>query len=185
MHLLLNNLNDKELLLRVRKLQDREAAGVLLDRYSHLLVAVSLPMLTTESTPEDAFPAITRQLLSRLQSVYGKVNETVYEMVQHYFSKSSKTTLPYRPGQTAVQRLESRVDHAGNNPIERDNIAGRLEEAMTRLQPDELQLITRFYLEHRSLQDLAKAQHSTTDKIRNNLKNVKKKLATHLMDQGL
>ena len=43
MHLQLNNLNDKELLLRMRKSQDREAAGVLLDRYSHLLVAVCLP----------------------------------------------------------------------------------------------------------------------------------------------
>jgi RNA polymerase sigma factor (sigma-70 family) len=185
MHLLLNNLNDKELLLRIRKTQDREAAGVLLGRYSHLLVAVSLPRLSNEKTAEEAFPVLTRQLFTRLQSTYGKISEAIYEMVQYYFHKGNKAPLPYPAAPAAIQRIESRVDLAGNNPIDKNTIAARLEEALDALQADERQLITRFYLEHRSLQELAKMQHTTTDKVRNNLKNVRKKLATHLMDQGI
>ncbi|WP_343703608.1 sigma factor-like helix-turn-helix DNA-binding protein [Chitinophaga sp.] len=186
MHLLLNNLNDKELLLRIRKLQDREAAGVLLDRYSHLLVATSLPRLGPENAAEEAFPALVRQLFTRLQSSYGKVSDTIYEMVQYYFHKGNKNPLPYPPSSpTAIQRLENRVDLAGNNPIEKDTIASRLEEGLNTLQPEERQLVTRFYLEHQSLQELARAQHTTTDKIRNHLRQIRKKLATHLMDQRL
>lgn len=186
MHLLLNNLNDKELLLRIRKLQDREAAGALLDRYSHLLVAMSIPKLTTEKTAEEAFPALIRQLFTRLQSTYGKINETIYEMVQYYFHKGSRTQPPFSHASSdAVQRIESRVELAGNNPIEKNTIASRLEDGLAALQADERQLVTRFYLEHQSLQELARAQHTTTDKVRNNLKNIRKKLAVHLMDKGI
>ncbi len=185
MHLLLNNLNDKELLLRIRKLQDREAAGALLGRYSHLLVAVSLPRLSSEKTAEEAFPALTRQLFTRLQSAYGKVSETVHETVQYYFHKGGKTAYPYQPtAPAAIQRLETRVELAGNNPIEKDAIAARLEKALEALQADERLLVTRFYLEHRPMQELARAQHTTTDKIRNSLKQVRKKIATHLMDEA-
>lgn len=183
MHLLLNNMNDKELLLRIRKTQDREAAGVLLDRYSHLLVAVSLPRLQAEKTAEEAFPALTRQLSTRLQTAYGKVSEIVHDVVQQYFSKSGKSTYTYPHASAAIHRLENRVDQAGNNPIEKNTIAARLETALDALPADEKRLVTGFYLEHRSLLELAKAQHTTADKIRNQLKEVRKKLATHLMDQ--
>ena len=90
MHLLLNNLNDKELLLRIRKLKDREAAGVLLGRYSHLLVAVSLPRLSSEKTAEEAFPTLTRQLFTRLQSAYGKLTKPFMKRCSITFIKAAK-----------------------------------------------------------------------------------------------
>lgn len=182
MHLLLNNLNDKELLLRIRKFQDREAVGVLMDRYSHLLVAVSLPKLTKEKTAETAFPELTKQLYGRIQTAFGKINESVYALVQSYFGKGNTVPVFY-PNQ-AMYRLETRIEHAGNNPIAKEALLKHLEKAIAALRADELQLITQFYLEQRSFSDISKQQHISYDKVRHTLKGVKKKLATHLMDQA-
>ncbi len=186
MHLLLNNLTDKELLLRIRKHQDQEAAGALLDRYSHLLVALSLPHLSAESRAETAFPDLTRQLYARLlHSTTNKVNEVLYALVTSYFSMRDKTQPPLPlPYEQAIQRLETRVENAGNNPIEKEALAAQLEKAFGTLQADEQMMVTRFYLEHQSLSDLAESQHTTTDEVRNKLKGAKKKLATYLMDQA-
>ncbi|WP_343308099.1 hypothetical protein AAHN97_13200 [Chitinophaga niabensis] len=182
MHLLLNNLTDKELLLRIKKFQDREAAGVLLDRYSHLLVAVSLPRFTSEKTAEVALPELTRQLYTRIQSAFGKLNESVYALVQSYFGKGSSVPVFY-PNQ-ALYRLETRIEHAGNNPIAKEALMTHLEKALTKLNAEDLQLITQFYLEQQSFSDIAKKQNISKDKVRHTLKGVKKKLATHLMDQA-
>ncbi|MBO9153853.1 sigma-70 family RNA polymerase sigma factor [Chitinophaga sp. GCM10012297] len=182
MHLQLNNLNDKELLLRMRKLQDREAAGVLLDRYSHLLVAVCLPKLSKEKPAETVFPVLTRQLFAQLSSSFGKINETVYAIVQSYFSKGNKTNVPYHSPVQTIQRLESQVEQAGNNPIARTALTERIEQALQTLSGEEARLITGFYLEHLTLQELAMHQHTTADKIRNSLKGIRKKIATQLKD---
>lgn len=182
MHLLLNNLTDKELLLRIKKFHDREAAGVLLDRYSHLLVAVSLPKLSNEKTAETAFPELTRQLYNRVQTAFGKINESVYALVQSYFGKGGSVPVFY-PNQT-LYRLETRIEHAGNNPIAKEALLTHLEKALTQLNAEDLQLITLFYLEQQSFSDIAKKQNISRDKVRHTLKGVKKKLATHLMDQA-
>ncbi|RPD43258.1 RNA polymerase sigma factor [Chitinophaga barathri] len=183
MHLQLNNLNDKELLLRMRKLQDREAAGVLLDRYSHLLVAVCMPKLSKEKPAETVFPAITRQLFTQLSSSFGKINETVYAIVQSYFVKGNKPTAQYIPPPSqAIQRLELQVEQAGNNPIAKATLTARIEQALSQLSKEEAELLTGFYLEHQTLQDLAQRRHITADKVRNSLKGIRKKIATQLKD---
>ncbi|TWV89427.1 hypothetical protein [Chitinophaga pinensis] len=61
----LTNLPDNELMARARKLKDEEAAGILLERYSHLLAAVSLPSLNSYgNTPDDFFPSLLRRLFT-------------------------------------------------------------------------------------------------------------------------
>ena len=187
MQLLLNNLSDKELLYRIRKLEDREAAGVLLDRYSHLLVAACLPRLTQEQRAEVVFPALTQQLFSRSQFLYGKVNQAVYTLIQNYFNTGSKLhTTPYEPRHAqAVHHLESRVEHAGTNPIERETLARQLELALEKLDGMEKQLIAQFYIEHRSFSELSQMHNTTAEKIRNQLSKAKKKLATQIDGSGL
>lgn len=182
MHLLLNNLTDKELLLRIRKFQDREAAGVLLDRYSHLLVAVCLPRLNSEKTAETALPDLSKQLYNRVQTAFGKINESIYALVQSYFGKGNSVPVFY-PNQ-ALYRLETRIEHAGNNPIAKEALLKHLENALSQLKAEDLQLISQFYLEQQSFSDIAKKQNISKDKVRHTLKGVKKKLATHLMDQA-
>lgn len=179
MHLLAN-LTDRELLIRIRKLYDREAIGVLLGRYCHLMVAMCLPRLGKDATADVVFPELVRQISGRLEHTTGKMNEQVHQSVYAYFSKKMQPFIP-PPYSQAVRRLENRVENAGNNPIERQALAGQLEKAITRLGAEELQLVQQFYVEHRLLKDLASERQTTPEKLRSQLKSIKKKLATQLI----
>lgn len=186
MHLVLNNLNDKELLYRIRKLEDREAIGVLLDRYSHLLVAVSLPQLDAKHPPETAFPSLSQLMAGRFQFLNGKVNESIYALIKSYFGKGSKLhTTPYEHKHAqAIQQIEHRVENASSNPIERDKLARQLDEALQKLHTEDRQIVEDFYINHLNFSDIAKTHNSTPEKIRNRLNGAKKKLATQLMYQA-
>ena len=63
----LTNLSDKELISREMKLKDQEAEGVLMERYSHLIVAVCLPYLNNGpgTAPEELYPTLLQSLSSR------------------------------------------------------------------------------------------------------------------------
>ena len=66
----LTNLSDKELISRARKQNDREAEGVLMDRYSHLLVAVTIPHLNKDKSldPSTVFPSLLQRLSASLKT---------------------------------------------------------------------------------------------------------------------
>lgn len=178
MHLQLNNLSDKELLLRFRKFREREAAGVLLDRYSHLLVAVCLPGLDAQHPPETVFPELTARMFSHLSGATGRVNEIMYGMVQQYFGKTRKSN-----GQPAVMReLEHRVETAGNNPIEKMAMAVHLEKALGRLIPEDMELLNDFYLEHKTLQELARSRHLDAGQVRDRLKGIRQTVAMYMKE---
>ncbi|RAJ06859.1 DNA-directed RNA polymerase specialized sigma24 family protein [Chitinophaga skermanii] len=186
MQLLLQNLPDKELISRVKRSNDREAAAVLLSRYSHLLAAVCLPKLNKEKSASVVYPSLLQYMNSALsvQSIY-KVNEWMQQIVHAYFSRNVKsdTTLPSRQFQ-ALYRLENRVDNAGNNPIEKEALLTQLKQALKSLNPDELYIAKAFYADQKSFDQIATSKDITIDKVRNTLKGVKKKIALTLMDQA-
>ncbi|WP_341839071.1 hypothetical protein [Chitinophaga caseinilytica] len=176
MHLQLNNLSDRELLLRFRKFREREAAGVLLDRYSHLLVAVCLPGLDERHPAETVFPELTGKLFDQLQHATGRVNEIMHGLVQQYFGKTRKAP------PAAMRELESRVEHAGNNPIEKMALAAQLENALGRLIPEDMDLLNEFYLEHKPLQELARSRHIDSGQVRDRLKSIRQQVATYMKE---
>lgn len=178
MHLQLNNLSDRELLLRFRKFREREAAGALLDRYSHLLVAVCLPGLDAQHPAETVLPELTHRMYGQLSGANGKVNELLYGTVQQYFGKTRKGS-GYPP---AMRELESRVELSGNNPIEKMALAGKLEQALGRLIPEDMDLLGEFYLEHKPLKDLARSRHLEVRQVRDRLKGIRESVATYMKE---
>lgn len=173
MHLQLNNLSDKELLLRFRKFREREAAGVLLERYSHLLVAVCLPGLDAQHPADTVFPDLTVRLYNQMQGATGKMNDTIHETVQQYFGKIRKGSGP----QPAVRELEYRIEQAGSNPIEKTALAVRLENALGRLIPEDSELLNEFYLEHITLREIARRRNTAPAQIRERLRGIRQMVA--------
>ncbi|WP_298710062.1 hypothetical protein [Chitinophaga sp.] len=177
MHLQLNNLSDRELLLRFRKFREREAAGALLDRYSHLMVAVCLPGLDAQHPAETVFPELTEKLYHQLSGATGRINGILYGLVQQYFGKSRVTG-----NSPALRDLESRVDMAGSNPIEKVALAGQLEKALGRLIPEDMELLQAFYLDHKPLRELAQSRHMNTSQVRDRLKGIRQTVATYMKE---
>ncbi|NLR58534.1 sigma-70 family RNA polymerase sigma factor [Chitinophaga polysaccharea] len=182
----LTNLSDKELISRARKQHDREAEGVLMDRYSHLLVAVTLPHLSQQSNldPNVVFPSLLQRLSASLktQTIY-KVNEWILHIQKGYLSKPEKNTpfYPSRDGRDLLH-IENTVDKAATNIIDRQDLIVRLEQALQRLNADDRALITQFYLENKPFADLSATTGISREKLRTQLKAAKGKLAKLFMN---
>lgn len=180
----LSNLSDRELISRARKLKDREAEGVLLERYSHLMVAVCLPYL--KKNPGTGAQTVFPQLLQRLsnglkvQSIQ-KANEWVHQTIKTYFAQPEKQ-VPYYPSRESRDRLhtENRVEKAANNTIEKQALIAQVKTVIAKLGNDDRYLMEQFYLENKTFADLAAQKGTTVDKIRNQLKKAKSRLATQL-----
>lgn len=184
----LTNLSDKELISRARKQHDREAEGVLMDRYSHLLVAVTIPYLSHNPhlDPNVVFPTLLQRLSASLktQTIY-KVNEWILHILQGYLSKPEKNTpfYPSRDGRDLLH-IENTVDKAATNIIDRQDLAIRLEQALQRLPAEDNALLTQFYLENKTFTDLSASTGLSREKLRTQLKAAKGKLAKLFMNQG-
>lgn len=188
MHQQLTNLSDKELISRARKQKDREAEGVLMDRYSHLLVAITLPDLKKPPNPDPnvVFPTLLQRLSASLktQTIY-KANEWILHIQKGYFDNPDKN-VPFYPSRDGrdLLHIENKVDKAGTNIIDRQDLAVRLEQALQRMNADDRDLITQFYIENKTFADLTAAKGLTREKLRSQLKAAKGKLAKLYMNQG-
>jgi hypothetical protein len=184
----LTNLSDKELISRASKQNDREAEGVLMDRYSHLLVAVTIPHLSNNPNLDAniVFPALLQRLSASLktQTIY-KANEWILHIQKGYLSKPEKNTpfYPSRDGRDLLH-IENTVDKAATNIIDRQDLAVRLEQAMQRLPAEDNALLTQFYLENKTFTDLSASTGLSREKLRTQLKAAKGKLAKLFMNQG-
>ncbi|RFS26434.1 sigma-70 family RNA polymerase sigma factor [Chitinophaga silvatica] len=184
----LTNLSDKELISRARRQNDREAEGVLMERYSHLLVAVTMPQLHKDSSldPSTIFPVLLQRLSASLktQTIY-KASEWILHIQKGFLGKPEKNT-PFYPSREVrdLLHIENLVDKATNNVIDSNELMLRLEQAMDRLHDEEKTLLKQFYLENKSFADLSAITGQPRDKVRAQLKSAKGKLAKLFMNQG-
>ncbi len=183
----LSNLSDKELISRARKLKDREAEGVLLERYSHLLVAVCLPSIKDNpgASAQTLFPALLQRLSNGLKTqTIQKASEWVHQTTKTYFAHPEKQ-VPYYPSREARDQLytENRVEKAASNTIEKQALIAQIQQALSGLSADDRALVEQFYLENKTFAELAAQKGYTPEKVRHLLKKAKSRLAMQLTNQ--
>jgi RNA polymerase sigma factor (sigma-70 family) len=183
---LLNNMNDKELLNRIRKMRDEEAVGALLERYSHLLVAYCIPKMASREKSAEVIPALLGALDQNFRTMHiPRANDCVAHTLATYFNPKSNIHPNHVSREVqAIYRAENRVQQSGSNPIERQQLSDELLERFAQLSPEDQQVVAQFYAEQQSFDEIAVAKGISRDKVRNILKNARKKLATQLMDQA-
>lgn len=187
MHQQLTNLSDKELISLARKQKNREAEGILMERYCHLLVAVSLPHITGQPGAQVnvLYPTLLQQLSNSLktQTIY-KVNEWMHHVVKGNFTKPDKS-VPFYPSRDVrdMLHIENKVVKTSGNNLERQDMIAQLQLAIDRLGAEDREFITRFYLENQSFATLATEKGYRMEKVRHILKTAKNKLAKQFMHQ--
>lgn len=183
----LTNLSDKDLISRARKLKDQEAEGVLLERYSHLMVAVCLPYLNTApgTAADDVFPALLQRLSNSLKTqTIHKVNEWIHYNVKAIQDKSDRN-LPFFSSTESreIQQVENRIEQAAMNQKEQQQLIAQMNVVISQLPAEEKYFLTQFYLEQQPLAQLAGTKKYSIDKTRQILKNAKQHMASILMKQ--
>jgi predicted RNase H-like HicB family nuclease len=177
----LTNLPDNELMARARKLKDEEAAGILLERYSHLLAAVSLPSLNSYgNTPDDFFPSLLRRLFYSLQTqTIPKLGEWMQFFIKSQGNRTTKNTFFFPSSASSdITRLEYKVEKANTNLLQKQQLTSTMNAAFDQLDEADRDLLNEFYIEQKTFAEIAAEQGYTIEEVRTMVKNAKQELAS-------
>jgi hypothetical protein len=183
----LTNLSDKELISRARKLKDQEAEGVLLERYSHLMVAISMPFLDNGpgTSPDEMYPSVLQRLSTSLRTqTIPKANEWIHYNIKAQNSKSDKN-IPFFPSTESreVQQVEGRIEKVTNNLLEQQQLISQMLKLFGKMEPEEKYFLQQFYIDQKTFAELAAAKKYPVEKVRLKLRQAKQKLASLMMTQ--
>jgi len=183
----LTNLSDKELISRARKLRDQEAEGVLMERYSHLMVAVCLPYLNNgpATAPEEIYPALLQRLSNSLKTqTIPKANEWIHYTIRAQQTQADRNS-PFFPSTESreQQQIESKVEKAATNLKEQQMLVAAIERALDKLPAEEKYFLKEFYMHNKTFADLAGAKNYSVEKTRQILQQAKQKMASLLMNE--
>jgi hypothetical protein len=177
----LANLPDNELMARARKLKDEEAAGILLERYSHLLAAVSLPSLDNyANTPDEFFPSLVQRLFKSLQTqTIPKIGEWMHFFLKSHSSRDTRNSY-YFPSTASsdITRLEYKVEKANSTLVQKQQLSAAMDAAFDQLHPDDRDLLTEFYIEQKTFAEISAESGYPIEEIRKYLKQAKQELAS-------
>ncbi|ACU64069.1 RNA polymerase sigma factor [Chitinophaga pinensis] len=177
----LTNLPDNELMARARKLKDEEAAGILLERYSHLLAAVSLPSLNSYgNTPDDFFPSLLRRLFYSLQTqTIPKLGEWMQFFIKSQGNRTTKNTFFFPSSASSdITRLEYKVEKANTNLLQKQQLTSTMDAAFDQLDEADRDLLHEFYFEQKTFAEIAAEQGYTIEEVRTMVKSAKQELAS-------
>jgi DNA-directed RNA polymerase specialized sigma24 family protein len=180
MESLLARLTDKELLYRICRFESREAAFILIQRYSHLLLACSLQ----RDPQQEAAQAAPGTLLHRLMKILATgdfCRNSIYKTGErfYYFLKphSQQTNLYAFRKIRALRGMENRALKAGFNRMLAAKLETDISTALKKLEGDERLLVELFYLKRQTLDIVASQSGRSQEEVRNILRNAKKAIA--------
>ncbi len=176
---LYNELSDQELLQLYRTQQQRECLGILLQRYTILLLGVCLKYLKNEEAAKDAVQQIFTKVIieaekypithfkSWLYTVtrnycFSQLRNQVYELPQEVLEKGGTHFSTQDNGLDQVQEKEKLLNH--------------IEEALDEIQPSQRECVSLFYLEQKSYQQISQITGYTLLQIKSYIQNGKRNI---------
>lgn len=182
----LANLPDNELMARARKLKDEEAAGILLDRYSHLLAAVSLPSLNNyDNTPDEFFPSLLQRLFKSLHTqTIPRIGEWIQFFIKSQSNREARNTYYFPTSASSdITRLENKADKANSNLLQRKELTVTMKAAFDDLDGSHKEILKEFYFDQKTFAEIAAEREYTMDKIRKMIKRSKQELASIIIEK--
>ena len=173
-----NHITDAELLEQFSATGDNELLGVLLQRYTLLLLGVCMKYLKNEEEARDSVQQIFLKVIQELQKYKVEYFKSWLYMVaknhclmklrdrQGKIPKELDERLHATPGEeTDIQRL-----------LQNDRALDVMEESLKELNPEQQQCVTLFYLEKRSYQEITDLTGFTLMKVKSYIQNGKRNL---------
>lgn len=182
----LANIADHELMARARKLKDEEAAGILLERYSHLLAAVSLPSLNNyDNTPDEFFPSLLKRLFKSLHTqTIPKIGEWMQFFIKSQGNREARNTYYFPTSASSdITRLENKVEKANSHLMQRKELSLYMKAAFDELESSHREMLKEFYFDQKTFAEIAAEREYTMDKIRKLIRRAKQELALIILEK--
>jgi len=171
--------DDASVLIAYRDSSDPFYLGILFDRYSHLVFAVSMNYLKNEEDSKDAVIHIFERLAGDLKKYeIRNFSHWIHRVTKNYCLRQ----LNKRP---FTVNLNEEVDYlAGEAPAEEsfaDQYLSHLDEAMATLNDEQKTCVKLFYLDEKSYKEIENITGYNFEKVKSYIQNGKRNLKIYLL----
>lgn len=170
--------SDEELILLFKQEQDSICIGVLYERYSHLVMGVSLKYLKNENDAQE----ITSKIFEELASKILKHQIEFFKSWLYKVTMNESFQLLRKSGKTVSLdgvNLNEKAEEIIDFKLSEQKI-GLLENAIENLKPDQRKCIQLFYLEEKSYQEISEELDLPLMKVKSFIQNGKRNLKIQL-----
>jgi RNA polymerase sigma-70 factor (ECF subfamily) len=172
-----NHISDAELLQRFNTDHDNEWLGILLQRYTMLLLGVSMKYLKNEEEAKDAVQQVFLKAISELHKYRVEYFKSWIYMIakNHCLMKLRdkgrfNAEINERSMTTAAEPEEKNIH------LEKDEALSNLAGALLQLNKEQQLCVTLFYLEKRSYQEITEHTGYTLMQVKSHIQNGKRNL---------
>lgn len=172
-----DHIDDADLLQNFYQDHDNKWLGILLPRYTMLLLGVSMKYLKNEEDAKDAVQQIFLKVISELHKY--KVDyfkSWVYMIAKNHclMKLRGNKNLPVELNEQ-VTPSEHNMDHK-NEHVEKEILLTKMQDAILKLNPEQQQCVNLFYLQKKSYTEVAETTGLSMLQVKSHLQNGKRNL---------
>jgi len=172
-----NNIGDSKLLENFYRDHDNKWLGILLPRYTLLLLGVCMKYLKNEEDAKDAVQQIFFKVINELHKY-----QVEYFKSWLYMIAKNHCLMHLRNSKNFVVELNEKFIPAQNAAadkselIEKDKLLNKMQNAIKQLNAEQQQCVILFYLEKKSYSEIAEITGFPMMKVKSSLQNGKRNL---------
>ena len=172
-----NHISDIELLQNFYKDLDNKWLGILLPRYTLLLLGVCMKYLKNEEESRDCVQQIFLKVINELHKY-----RVDYFKSWIYMIAKNHCLMKLRGNKNFHVELKEQMIITENESIdktdliEKDSMLHKMEEAIKQLNPDQQQCVNLFYLQRKSYAEVSEVTGFTMLQVKSHLQNGKRNL---------
>ena len=172
-----HHIEDKELLQHFYADHDNEWLGILLQRYTMLLLGVCMKYLKNEEEAKDAVQQVFLKALNELHKY--KVDyfkSWIYMVAKNHCLMKLRDKGKYSAeiNEQLMATPDETIDK--NNYIEKDKALTAMAQALSQLNKEQQLCVTLFYLEKKSYQEITDQTNFTLPQVKSHIQNGKRNL---------
>ena len=172
-----NHITDAELLQNFYKDHDNKWLGILLPRYTLLLLGVCMKYLKNEEDARDCVQQIFLKVIKELRKY-----KVEYFKSWIYMIARNHCLMKLRDNKNTIVELNEGIGYAVNAEtdrkklFEKDALLQKMEDAVNQLNPEQKRCVKLFYLEKKSYSEVAEVTGFTMMQVKSYLQNGKRNL---------
>ena len=171
------HITDTELLNRFNADHDNEWLGILLERYTMLLLGVSMKYLKNEEEAKDAVQQVFLKAINELHKYKVEYFKSwIYMIAKNHCLMKLRDKGRFNAELNEQALSASAEPEATNNFIEKDKTFNNLAGALLQLNKEQQQCVTLFYLEKKSYQEIAQQTSFSIMQVKSHIQNGKRNL---------
>ncbi len=172
------DMSDQELLARFYSDHENEWLGILLQRYTLLLLGVCMKYLKNEEEAKDSVQQIFLKVIQELHKYKVDYFKSWLYMVAKNHCLMRIRDKQGKPTLSISERLSARPEEETDRQqmLEQDHTLELMESALQELNPEQRQCVTLFYLQKKSYQEVSESTGYSLLQVKSYIQNGKRNL---------